>query len=48
MDCKIVWTDAARNDLREIVSYIAGDNPEAAGVSAWIFTKRLAYWLPFH
>jgi toxin ParE1/3/4 len=30
MDCKVVWTDSARDDLREIVSYISGDNPEAA------------------
>ena len=30
MDCKIIWTDPARDDLREIVNYIAGDNPEAA------------------
>jgi plasmid stabilization system protein ParE len=30
MDCQIVWTDRARDDLHEIVSYIAADNPEAA------------------
>ncbi|MCP5516861.1 MAG: type II toxin-antitoxin system RelE/ParE family toxin [Verrucomicrobiales bacterium] len=30
MDFKIVWTPLARADLREIVSYIARDNPEAA------------------
>ena len=30
MDCKIIWTDPALEDLREIVAYISGDNPEAA------------------
>jgi len=30
MDCKIVWTDPARDDLREIMTYIAADNPEAS------------------
>jgi plasmid stabilization system protein ParE len=27
---KVVWTPLARDDLREIVTYIARDNPEAA------------------
>ena len=30
MDFKLVWTPLARDDLREIVSYIARDNPGAA------------------
>jgi toxin ParE1/3/4 len=30
VDCKLVWTPLARDDLREIVSYIARDNPAAA------------------
>ena len=30
MDFKLVWTPLARDDLREIVSYIARDNPAAA------------------
>ena len=30
MDCKVVWTEPAIDDLREIVSYIAIDDPEAA------------------
>ena len=30
MDCKIIWTDPALEDLWEIVAYIAEDNPEAA------------------
>ncbi len=29
MDCKIVWTDPALEDLREIIAYISEDNPEA-------------------
>jgi plasmid stabilization system protein ParE len=29
MDCKIIWTDIALEDLREIVAYISSDNPEA-------------------
>jgi plasmid stabilization system protein ParE len=29
MDCKIIWTDPALEDLREIVAFISGDNPEA-------------------
>lgn len=30
MDFKVIWTEAAIEDLREICSYIAQDNPEAA------------------
>ena len=30
MDFKLVWTPLARDDLREIVSYIARDSPAAA------------------
>lgn len=30
MDCKVVWTDPAIEDLRNIVSYIATENPDAA------------------
>ena len=30
MDFKIVWTALAREDLREIVTYVARDNPGAA------------------
>jgi toxin ParE1/3/4 len=30
VDFKLVWTPLARDDLREIVSYIARDNPAAA------------------
>ena len=30
MDFKLVWTPLARDDLREIVRYIARDNPAAA------------------
>ena len=30
MDFKLVWTPLARDDLREIVSYIARDDPAAA------------------
>ena len=30
MDVKVIWTDPALEDLREIVAYIAADNPEAA------------------
>lgn len=30
MDFQIVWTPAARDDLKEIVSYIAHDDPAAA------------------
>jgi plasmid stabilization system protein ParE len=26
MDCKIIWTDPALEDLREIVAYISTDN----------------------
>ena len=30
MDFELVWTSLARDDLREIVSYVARDNPAAA------------------
>jgi plasmid stabilization system protein ParE len=30
MDCKIIWTDPAIADLREIFAYISSDDPEAA------------------
>ena len=30
MDCKVVWTEPAIDDLREIVARIAIDDPEAA------------------
>ena len=30
MDCKVIWTDSALEDLREIVSHISKDNSEAA------------------
>jgi plasmid stabilization system protein ParE len=30
MDYKIVWTEPALNSLRDILSYIAQDNPLAA------------------
>ena len=30
MACKIIWSLQARDDLREIVSFIAADNPTAA------------------
>jgi plasmid stabilization system protein ParE len=30
MDCKVIWTAPALEDLKEIVVYISGDNPEAA------------------
>ena len=31
MDFQVVWSDAAIADLHEICSYIAQDNPQAAG-----------------
>lgn len=31
MECKVIWTDPAIGDVREIVAYIARDNAEAAG-----------------
>lgn len=31
MDFKVVWTDPALADLREIAAHIASDNPVAAG-----------------
>jgi plasmid stabilization system protein ParE len=30
MACKVVWTEQARDDLREIVQFIARDNRQAA------------------
>ena len=30
MDCKIVWTLRAREDLRDIATFISKDNPPAA------------------
>jgi plasmid stabilization system protein ParE len=30
MDFNVIWSDEAMADLREICSYIARDNPEAA------------------
>ena len=30
MDFKVIWSERARCDLREIVSFIAHDNPSAA------------------
>jgi len=31
MDFKIIWTDSAIGDLKEICDYISRDDPEAAG-----------------
>jgi toxin ParE1/3/4 len=31
MECKVIWTEPALGDLREIIAYIARDNAEAAG-----------------
>lgn len=31
MDYTVIWSEAAIEDLREICSYIAADNPDAAG-----------------
>ena len=31
MACKLIWSPEALNDLRDIVRYIAIDNPEKAG-----------------
>jgi plasmid stabilization system protein ParE len=31
MECKVIWTEPAIGDLREIVLYISKDDPEAAG-----------------
>lgn len=30
MDFKVIWSEAAIGDLRDLCSYIARDNPEAA------------------
>jgi plasmid stabilization system protein ParE len=30
MDCKIIWTEPALEDLRQIVAHISRENPEAA------------------
>jgi plasmid stabilization system protein ParE len=30
MDCKVIWTDPAIEDLGEIVRYIAADDPSSA------------------
>jgi plasmid stabilization system protein ParE len=30
MGCEVVWTDTARDDLRDLVGYIAQDSPKAA------------------
>ena len=45
MDFKVIWAPSARLDLKEIVSYIAEDNPEIAqrfGLSLIDATKSLA------
>ncbi|MAE31258.1 MAG: plasmid stabilization protein [Verrucomicrobiales bacterium] len=34
MDCRIIWSNPALEDLNGIVRYIAEDNPEAAGAMA--------------
>lgn len=30
MDCQVIWTDEAIDDLRQLVVYISKDNPAAA------------------
>ena len=45
MDFKVIWAPSARLDLKEIVSYIAEDNPEIAqrfGLTLIDATKSLA------
>ena len=45
MDFKVIWAPSARLDLKEIVSYIAEDNPEIAqrfGLTLIGATKSLA------
>ena len=40
MDCRIIWSDPALQDLNGIVRYIAEDNPDAASALAdCIFEK---------
>jgi len=38
---KIVWSVAAREDLREIVRFIQQDNPEAAAAFGYTLIKRV-------
>jgi plasmid stabilization system protein ParE len=39
---KILWTEPARMDLREIFLYISNDNPKAARVLLDTIKKRVA------
>jgi toxin ParE1/3/4 len=39
---KIVWTESARQDLRQVFEYIAGDSPKAASKLLSVIKERAA------
>jgi toxin ParE1/3/4 len=39
---KIVWTESARQDLRQVIEYIAGDSPKAASKLLSVIKERAA------
>jgi len=40
MACKLIWSPAARDDLRDIVRFIARDNPQRAESFGYELMKR--------
>jgi len=40
MACKLIWSPAARHDLRDIVRFIARDNPERAESFGYELVRR--------
>jgi len=40
MACKIIWSPASRDDLRDIVRFIARDNPQRAESFAYELMRR--------
>ena len=40
MACKLIWSPAARDDLRDIVRFIARDNPERAESFGYELVRR--------
>jgi plasmid stabilization system protein ParE len=46
MDFKVIWSDAAIADLRELCSYIAKNDPEAANRMGVAFLITFAFLVP--
>jgi toxin ParE1/3/4 len=44
MACKLIWSPAARDDLRDIVRFIARDNPQRAESFGYELMTRTDIW----